>query len=214
MILLEAQTLSEQVIDLITRDQVVFAGFTDFGEAERAVETFREFIDEHHDEYVALQAYFGQPLRRRLALDDIRDLAKAIEAPPVGLTPERLWKAYEKLDASKVRGAGGRMLTDMVSLVRYATETDPDLVPHADAVRVRFDAWLTEQQSAGRTFSAEQMRWLTMVVEYIAASMTIEPEDFDLDPFAQQGGLDAAYDEFGDQLNALLDELNAVLAEA
>lgn len=212
--ILEIQVQTEQVIDLITRDQVTFAGFTDFGEAERAVETFKEFIDEHHDEYVALQAYFGQPVRRRLNLGDIRKLARAIEAPPIGLTPERIWQAYEKLDASKVRGSGGRMLTDMVSLVRFATETDPTLVPHADAVRVRFDAWLMEQEAAGRKFSAEQQRWLTMVVEHIAASMTIEPDDFDLDPFAQQGGLDAAYGEFGDGLNPLLNELNSVLAEA
>ena len=73
---------------------------------------------------------------------------------------------------------------------------------------------MTEQESAGRTFSGEQRRWLDMVRDHIATSMTIEPDDFDLDPFAQEGGLDAAYDAFGDQLNPLLDELNTVLAEA
>jgi type I restriction enzyme R subunit len=100
----------------------------------------------------------------------------------------------------------------MISLVRYALQADPELVPHIDAVRVRFDLWVTEQESAGRTFSAEQRRWLEMVRDHIATSMTIEPDDFDLDPFAQEGGLDAAYDAFGDHLTPLLDDLNEALA--
>lgn len=53
-----------------------------------------------------------------------------------------------------------------------------------------------------------------MVRDHIAISMNIEPDDFDLDPFAQEGGLHAAYDAYGDQLSPLLDELNVVLADA
>jgi type I restriction enzyme R subunit len=212
--ILDIQTQTQQLIDLATQDQVFFTGFTDFGQAEDAVETFEQFLQEHRDEYVAIAAYYHQPVRRRLSLKDIKRLAHAIETPPLNLTPEKLWKAYEKLDGSKVRGEGGRVLTDIVSLVRYALKAEDALVPHIDAVRVRFDLWVTEQESAGRNFSAEQRRWLEMVRDHIATSMTIEPDDFDLDPFAQEGGLDAAYDAFGDQLNPLLDELNMVLADA
>jgi type I restriction enzyme R subunit len=212
--ILDAQAQADQIIDLATQDRVVFAGYVDAGAAHDAVETFEQFLAEHHDEYVAIKAYYDQPVRRRLSLRDIKQLARAIETPPLNLTPEKLWKAYEKLDASKVRGEGGRVLTDIVSLVRYALKTEDELVPHIDAVRVRFDLWVTEQESAGRKFSADQRRWLDMVRDHIATSMTIEPDDFDLDPFAHEGGLDAAYDAFGDQLTPLLDELNTVLAEA
>ena len=212
--ILDIQAQTQQLIDLATQDQVLFAGFVDAGQAQDAVQTFEAFLADHHDEYVAIAAYYEQPVRRRLSLRDIKQLAHAIQTPPLNLTPEKLWKAYEQLDASKVRGAGGRVLTDIVSLVRYALHTDPELVPHVEAVRVRFDLWLTEQQSTGRSFSGEQRRWLDMVRDHIATSMTIEPDDFDLDPFAQEGGLDAAYDAFGEQLTPLLDELNTVLAEA
>ena len=212
--ILDIQAQTQQLIDLATQDQVLFTGFTDFGQAEDAVQTFEQFLAEHHDEYVAIAAYYEQPRRRRLSLKDIKQLAHAIETPPLNLTPEKLWKAYEQLDSSKVRGEGGRVLTDIVSLVRYALQADPELVPHVDAVRVRFDLWMTEHESAGRKLSGEQRRWLDMVRDHIATSMTIEPDDFDLEPFAQEGGLDAAYDAFGDQLNPLLDELNAVLSEA
>ena len=212
--ILDIQSQTQQLIDLATQDRVVFTGFSDFGQAEDAVQTFEQFLTEHHDEYVAIAAYYEQPRRRRLSLRDIKQLAHAIEAPPLNLTPEKLWKAYEKLDASKVRGEGGRVLTDVVSLVRFALKDEDELVPHIDAVRVRFDLWMTEQESADREFSHEQRRWLAMVRDHIATSMTIEARDFDLDPFAQEGGLDAAYEAFGEQLSPLLDELNTVLAEA
>ena len=51
-----------------------------------------------------------------------------------------------------------------------------------------------------------------MVRDHIATSLTIEPDDFDLDPFAQEGGLVAAYSVFGNELTPLLDELNEGLA--
>ncbi len=42
------------------------------------------------------------------------------------------------LDKSKVRGSGGQMLTDIVSLVRYALDQDDELVPFRDQVEERF----------------------------------------------------------------------------
>lgn len=212
--LLDVQTQTQQLIDLASRDQVVFAGFTDFGQAESAVETFEQFLADHHDEYVAIAAYYEQPVRRRLSLRDIKQLATAIQTPPLNLTPDLLWKAYEKLDATKVRGEGGRVLTDIVSLVRFALKAQDELVPHVDVVGVRFAIWITEQEASGRVFRSDQRHWLEMVRDHIATSMTIEPDDFDLDPFSQEGGLDAAYEAFGEELEPLLGELNTVLVEA
>lgn len=42
--------------------------------------------------------------------------------------------------------------------------------------------------------------------------MGIEPEDLELSPFNQRGGLGKAHQLFGEQLPKLLDELNEVLA--
>jgi type I restriction enzyme R subunit len=46
----------------------------------------------------------------------------------------------------------------------------------------------------------------------IATAISIEPEDLELSPFNQRGGLGKAHQLFGEQLPQLLDELNAVLA--
>ena len=52
---------------------------SDKGAAEELVETFEDWIKEHHDEYVALKAYFEQPYGQRPSLDDIKD---AGQGPP------------------------------------------------------------------------------------------------------------------------------------
>ena len=45
-----------------------------------------------------------------------------------------------------------------------------------------------------------------------ATSLSIEPDDLELSPFNQRGGLGKAHQLFGEQLPKLLDELNEVLA--
>jgi type I restriction enzyme R subunit len=210
--ILEALRRSEQTIDLTTRDEVRFAGWQDGGQAKEAIKSFEEWISDsaNRDRYIALAAYFEQPVRRRLCLADIKNLVKAIEAPPLNLTPERLWAAYAQVEKDKVRGEGGRVLTDVVSLVRFALDHD-ELVPHLDAVRLRFQLWLAEQESSGRKFTEEQLRWLRMAADHIATSMTFERDDFDLEPFVSEGGLVGAHNAFGDELQAVLENLNRAL---
>jgi type I restriction enzyme R subunit len=210
----ELQTRVDQVIDLTSRDELVFAGFRDKGAAIETVRTFKQFIDDHHDEYIALKAYYDQPHGQRLSLADIKALAKAIQTPPLNLTTEKIWAAYKAIEASKVRGSDRRVMTDLVSLIRFTLQQDDELVPHPEIVRFRFQTWISEQEAAGRKFSADQMRWLQMVCDHIATSMTMELDDFDLDPFSQEGGLTAAYQLFGNDLDPIIEQLNQVLAAA
>lgn len=210
--LLAFQTQTEQVIDMATQDTLISAGFVATDEAKTLVETFEGWIKDHHDEYIALKAYFETPYSERPSLKDFKELAAVLRAPPLHLTTERLWRAYEQLKADKVKGHGGKLATDLVSLIRFAVGQDEELIPHAEIVRLRFDIWLSEQEQAGRKFSAVQRGWLMMVRDHMAASLTIEPDDFDLDPFAQEGGLVAAHGVFGEDLHPILHELNERLA--
>src|SRR5205823_3135407 len=98
------QSTIEQTIHLGAKDTLLYAAPVDQGEAEEVVKTFKEFIEQHEDEFVALKALYSAPYRRRLTLSEIKQLAEAIKAPPYLLTPERVWKAYEKLETSKVKG--------------------------------------------------------------------------------------------------------------
>jgi type I restriction enzyme, R subunit len=205
----------EQVIDEVSRDSLLFAGASaEATEKAKAITTsFEKFLRENRDEIAALQFFFSVPHRDRLHYDDIKALAAAIKAPPRAWTPEVLWRAYEMLEKSKVRGASGRrLLTDIVSLVRFALHQDAELVPHAERVHARFAAWMAQQQAGGRTFTGQQRQWLEMMRDHAASSLEIAIEDFDDVPFAQEGGLGKATQVFGDQLRDVMRELNEVLA--
>ena len=181
--------------------------------ARQLVQSFEQYIAEHKDEIDALQFFYTQPYAKRLRYEDIRALASAIGAPPRHWTPERLWQAYKQLDADRVRGASGdRLLTDVVSLVRFALHQQSELVPYADQVRARFENWMAQQRTAGRMFGHEQVRWLEMMRDHVANSLEIEVEDFDLTPFVEEGGLGKASQLFGKDLAGVVRELNEVLA--
>lgn len=141
----------------------------------------------------------------------MKELANAIGRPPYQWTPEKLWAAYEALDRSKVRGSGQRVLTDIVSLVGFALHQDGELVPYPERVRERYEAWLLQQENAGRTFTPEQLAWLERIRDHVAGSLAISADDFQYAPFIQHGGLGKAGQVFGAQLAPLLDELNEAL---
>ena len=61
-------------------------------------------------------------------------------------------------------------------------------------------------------FTAEQMKWLEMIRDHIAANLSIAPDDFEYAPFSQQGGLGKVHQLFGDKLNTIIEELNETLA--
>ena len=104
------------------------------------------------------------------------------------------------------------MLTDIVALVRFALHQDNELTPFTETVEARFQNWLAQQQNKGRAFTEEQLQWLVMIRDHIAASLGIEMDDFDYAPFTQHGGVGKVHRVFGKELNEIMDELNEVLA--
>ncbi|MEK6679885.1 MAG: type I restriction-modification enzyme R subunit C-terminal domain-containing protein [Nitrospirota bacterium] len=51
-----------------------------------------------------------------------------------------------------------------------------------------------------------------MIRDHIAANLSIEKDDFNYVPFAQEGGIGKVYQLFGEQLWQLIDEMNEALA--
>ncbi|MEX2247716.1 MAG: type I restriction-modification enzyme R subunit C-terminal domain-containing protein [Dehalococcoidia bacterium] len=204
----------EQTLDTVSKDVVLEAAYSEEAKerAKTLVTSFEAFIREHKDEITALQVLYSRPYRERLRFADIKALADALKAPPRSWLPEQLWRAYETLDASRVRGAGDRrLLTDIVSLVRFALRQDDELAPFADGVTARFERWMAMQEVAGRAFTEEQRSWLALIRDHVASGLAMEMDNFDYVPFEQLGGRGKAFEVFGEGLPALLDELNGVL---
>jgi type I restriction enzyme R subunit len=104
------------------------------------------------------------------------------------------------------------LLTDIVSLVKFALREEHTLRPYIETVNERFDNWLARQSTLGRQFTEEQIHWLELIRDHIATSLSIEADDFEFSPFNQKGGLGKAYRLFGSELPKVLEELNEVLA--
>ena len=209
----DIQRDSEQTIDTITQDQVLYVGY-DFDKARRMVQTWQDFIEQHKNELTALQIIYNQPKQQqKLTFAAIQQLASAIEQPPYYLTPENVWKAYENLEQTRVKSSHNpqRLLTDLVALVRFTTGQDTMLTPFMDSVQHRFQTWLSLQQSSGTAFSPEQLEWLGMIRDHIASSAAIEIQDLELSPFHQRGGAYKAVQLFKN-IRPLLEELSTTLS--
>lgn len=202
------------VIDEYTTDELVSATY-DMKQAQARVTSFREFIEANKNELLALQILYSQPYpKQQLTYASIKELAQKLTDPPHHLTTADVWQAYKRLHTTLVRGApSDKVLTDIISLVRFATEQTDVLEPYDAGVRQRFNLWVGRQKKAGREFSAEQMNWLEGIRDYLAANVEIAPADLMKDqPFTDWGGIVAARGVFGEELQPMLDELGEVLA--
>ena len=211
--LTELKRQQEQTIDIVSQDRVISSGFDQEAKtrAEQHVESFKQFIEENKDELTALQIIYSKPYgQRHLTDQQVQQLSQAIEKPPYHFTTEELWRAYERLDQSKVKGAGpDKLLTNIISLVRFAIGDTATLEPYKDTVDRRFREWLNNQE---KKFSQEQMAWLEMIKDHIATSLRIEIDDFENIPFQAKGGAIKVYQLFGDMLDTILEALNEQLA--
>ncbi|HEU4321911.1 MAG TPA: DEAD/DEAH box helicase family protein [Roseiflexaceae bacterium] len=215
-LILDLQQRDEQLIDTVSLDVVREAGFTTdpSARARATVERFRLFLDRHRDELPALQILAGQPdAGQRLGFAQLKELAARLEQPPSGLTAELLWEAYARLHPERVRGAAaGRTPADLVALVRHALDPQGELVPYSEQVQARYSDWQARQAAAGRSFSADQRRWLDQIARQIAVNLSVESDDFEYGELFNRGGRFAAERAFGPALTTLLEELNRELA--
>jgi len=196
-----------------TADKVVSAGY-DLKHAEARVQSFKDFIEQNRNELLALQILYGQPYaKRRLTYAAIRELAQHLADPPYHLATADVWQAYKRLEAALVRGApSDKVLTDIISLVRFATGQAEVLEPYSARVEQKFNLWIGRQVKAGKVFTEEQMNWLKAIRDYLAANVEIAPADLQRDtPFSAWGGVIAARKLFGEGLNGMLDEMAEAL---
>ncbi len=214
-LVLNLKAQKELVIDIVTQDRLIGAEFSEAARdrAQGIVQSFEAFIAQHRDEITALQILYNRPTKVPLKFDDLKALADTLQAPPHLWTESQLWQAYAALDKAKVKGASNRrILTDLVSLVRYAMHQENELVPYPERVAANFKAWMAQQQAAGKAFTDEQRWWLEKMAEHIASNLGIAADDFESVPFNQRGGLGKVHQLFGAELPKVIEALNMELA--
>ena len=210
-LLKRVQTVAEQVIDVISRDQVLYAGPAQQTRdtAGATVASFREYLEQHMAEIEALQILYSRPYRQRLTEPMLKELEQTLRLNRGDWTEDRLWEAFATAAPAKVRGRtqAGRF-ADLVALVRFALDKQAVLEPFAVTVSRHFERWLADQAEKGKTYTPDQQAWLARIRDHIAVSVNIVPDDFEYAPFNQEGGLGKANQLFGDRLPVVLAELN------
>ena len=202
----------DQLIDNVNMDAVLFAGFDTQQEenADRVISVFRQFIEEHKDEILALHIIYDQKYQDRpMAIEQLKALYEKLKAQ--GVTVERLWDCYAIKQPDKVKRGTLAQLTDLISIIRFEMGYSDNLAPFADKVNYNFMQWTLRRNAGAVHFSDEQMDWLRLIKDHIAASLSILPEDLDLTPFDRKGGLLGFYEAFGDGYESVLQEMNMEL---
>lgn len=148
------------MIDTVNQDQLLEAGPAEAmrDRALRMVQSFEQFLRDNKDEIEVLQILYSKPYAAGLSLKQVKALAATIEKPIDGsprLSPDQLWYAYERLDASHVRGSRTEVAADLVNLVRFALKQRQELMPRRAEVEQRYAHWLGEQRRAGAAFDAD-----------------------------------------------------------
>lgn len=203
----------EQKIDLLNPDELVNVGWDkdNKDKANETVTAFKEWIESHKDEIIALQIFYGQPYQRReLTFAMIKDLVERIVLDKPTLAPMSVWRAYEQLES--VNGQPKNEMVALVSLIRKVAGIDTALTSYDKTVDRNFQQWLFKKQAGTLKFSKEQMDWLYMLKEQIATSVHVEADDLDYTPFDAKGGRGKMWQLFGDEMETIINELNEALA--
>lgn len=202
----------DQIIDSVNLDSVVFAGF-DVQQEEnvnKVISSFRTFIEENKDEIVALRIIYDAAYKDRpMVIEKLKELYEKLKSQ--GITIERLWDCYAIKQPKKVKSSTMTQLTDLISIIRFEMRHADTLTPFADKVNYNFMQWTFKKNAGNIQFTEEQMEWLRLIKDHIAASLSILPEDLDLTPFDRKGGLLGFYDVFGDDYEKILQEMNVAL---
>ncbi len=182
----------------------------------------------------AVEPLATKPGLRQLLQDITRELEQVIDEVSkdallyVGASAEAKEKAkalvasFEKFIADNKDEIDA--LQFFFSVAHRASGCSPTSCPSCVSRCTRTTSWCRTPSVCGRgsrpgwhnrrtrQFTVQQVRWLEMMRDHVAASLEIGIEDFDDVPFVQEGGLGRASQVFGKELEPLLRELNEVLA--
>lgn len=203
----------EQIIDTVNLDEITYAGWDkeQKKQAETLVEDFKAYLREHKDEITALSIFYNQPHRRReVTYSMIKEVLELIKQHKPQMAPINVWGAWQQVESTKAN-APNNELTALVALIRAITDLDNTLTPYSATVDKNFQDWVFAKQAGSLKFNEAQMSWLRMIKEHIATSIHFNREDLDYAPFDAKGGVGGMYQLFGDDMDAIIEELNEEL---
>ena len=160
-------------------DNLIYSGFSR-EEAMATTSAFEEYCDEHKDEIEALRIIYnndGAPITFKM----LKDLQNRMKAFNNKFTIANLWHSYSVVDINNVAVYNGadqknekEALTNLIQLVRFAWHKIARLESLCTGAQQRFNLWYGQMQ---RDITAEQIKLMRQIVDYIAANGTCQISD-------------------------------------
>lgn len=211
--LLEIRATHDRIIDEVSTDRLIMAGgVIDYDKCQHLVTSWKAFIEEHRDDIGLLQVLYSQPQGAKITFAQLKELADRIKAPPRSWTIDAIWNAYEALNGDHVKKTDRHTATDLIALIRFTLEHEPDLVPYATTIDDRYQNWLAQQAQNGVEFTDQQRWWLDRIRDTIIQNAGITDKDLDLAPFTEHGGTDGYINALGPNAATILNDLTETLA--
>lgn len=117
-LILKIKSDLEQVIDEVTKDELLAAefGVEARDKAASVVADFKAFCAQHKEEIEALKMLYGKPYRAGLRYRQVKDLAAKLTRAPFHIDPGdkknlgllRLWNLHAVAEPEAMKGKGGR----------------------------------------------------------------------------------------------------------
>jgi type I restriction enzyme R subunit len=203
----------EQLIDTVNLDELKQAGWDTSSGARGAdlVQGFQAYIETYKDEIVAFRIFYEQSYRQRhWTYLMVKEVLEHLKRHRPQLAPYRVYEAYAELDKAPKDQPKSELIA-LITLLRRVTGMDARLDPYDEKVRRNFQDWVFRKQAGALKFSEEQMEWLRMIRDHIAASVSISEDDLDFSPFDAKGGRGKIWQLFGAETEGVIIELNEEL---
>lgn len=157
---------------------------------------FSEFIKKKENEIAAISILLNKPKDwSTKALNELRQKLKENNYDETNL--QKAHKIVYQKDA-----------VDIISMVKHAAkETEPLLSPEERVNQA------IQKVIAGKSLNEEQQRWIEFIKEHLKLNLTLEEEDFSLDPVLERpGGFSKFKKTFAEDYEKLIREINLAIA--
>jgi type I restriction enzyme, R subunit len=159
---------------------------------------FARFVEENPNHIEAIRILQKAPAE--WGTGPLVELTEKLKAAPQRFTFENLQKAHQ-IHYQKA-------LVDIISMVKHAADRESPLLTASERAERAF-----ERVTAGKTFTPEQQQWLARIRDHLAQNLSIDQEDFEVQPvFARFGGWRKANGVFSGKLPELVHSFNQAIA--
>lgn len=165
---------------------------------EDYLKEFRDFIDNHRNQIIALNIIATRP--KDLTRQSLKELKLILDRD--GFSETMLQTAWKEMTNEDIAA-------DIISFIRQRSMGDA-LIGKDERIHNAIE----KLKTAHPEFTKVQLNWLFRIEEYLKKETVLNRESFDAAAFRNKGGYNAVNKAFGNQLDAIIDEINTYMYAA